>query len=77
MKIITKRLGLAVAVLGLLTVAAGQARATLIVDQSFVGYSNLGAALAEGYAFVGQTVTTGVTGSLVAVELEASRSESF
>jgi hypothetical protein len=39
-------------------------------DQSFVAPQNLGANINEGYAFVAQTYTAGVTGRLLAVSID-------
>jgi hypothetical protein len=66
-------------VVGLVSAMAGlTARADFVVDQSYIAPpGNLGSVLAEGYAFVGQTATTSITGDLVAVELNASRRSNF
>jgi hypothetical protein len=66
-------------VVGFLALAInGQWARAEVVDQSYVAPpGNLGAVLAEGFAFVGQTATTGITGDLVAVELNAARRSDF
>lgn len=59
-----------------LIAAMSEAHATPLVDQSYTG-SSLSAILAEGEAYVGQSVTSGLSGYLVRVELEASRGSTF
>jgi hypothetical protein len=50
----------------------------VIVDQSFLGTNPpTGFNVAEGFAYVGQTVTAGVSGHLVAVELNVARRPDF
>src|ERR1035437_3632151 len=65
----------------LLTVAAAGGHASVIIDQAFDNCSGcsggLANILAEGFAFAAQTVTEGVAGNLVRVDLDAGARSSF
>ncbi len=60
-----------------LLITASQAHAVPIVDQDFTSGCCLGGALAEGLSYSGQSVTAGVSGNLVRVDLMAGRSSGF
>ncbi|CAD5988548.1 hypothetical protein PCC9214_05407 (plasmid) [Planktothrix tepida] len=45
---------------------------TTVLDQEFVGSTNLGAFINEGFIFVGQTYTAGLTGTLTGVNIDVN-----
>ena len=49
------------------------ANATPIIDQSFIGPGGLGADINEGFRFVGQSFTSGLTGTLDGINIDVSQ----
>ena len=49
------------------------ANATPILDQSFIGPGGLGASINEGFTFVGQSFTSGLTGTFHGINIDVSQ----
>jgi hypothetical protein len=52
-------------------------RCTAQLDQSFTTPTNLGAAINEGFRFIGQTYTAGVTGTLQSIAIDVQSTTTF